>query len=80
MVTTVSRSRREKRRKTQAPAAGAEAICGQRLRNQMLDRLERAVVQLRQFTADASHELSTPLSVLKAQAQAARRRRLSISW
>jgi heavy metal sensor kinase len=39
--------------------------------NQMLDRLEGAVVQLRQFTADASHELRTPLSVLKAQAQAA---------
>jgi heavy metal sensor kinase len=38
--------------------------------NQMLDRLERALLQLRQFTADASHELRTPLSVLKAQAQA----------
>jgi heavy metal sensor kinase len=39
--------------------------------NQMLDRLEGALLQLRQLTADASHELRTPLSVLKAQAQAA---------
>jgi heavy metal sensor kinase len=39
--------------------------------NQMLDRLEGAVLELRQFTADASHELRTPLSVLKLQAQSA---------
>ena len=39
--------------------------------NQMLERLEAAVVRLRQFTADASHELRTPLSVLKVQAQSA---------
>ncbi len=39
--------------------------------NEMLDRLEGAVLGLRQFTADASHELRTPLSVLKLQAQSA---------
>jgi heavy metal sensor kinase len=39
--------------------------------NGMLDRLEAAVLQLRQFTADASHELRTPLSVLKVQGQSA---------
>ena len=39
--------------------------------NQMLDRLEGAVLGLRQFTADASHELRTPLAVLKLQAQSA---------
>ncbi len=39
--------------------------------NQMLDRLEGAVLELRQFTADASHELRTPLTVLKLQAQSA---------
>ncbi len=39
--------------------------------NQMLERLEAAVLRLRQFTADASHELRTPLSVLKVQAQSA---------
>ena len=39
--------------------------------NGMLDRLEAAVLRLRQFTADASHELRTPLSVLKLQGQSA---------
>jgi signal transduction histidine kinase len=33
--------------------------------NQMLDRLERAVTELRHFTADAAHELRTPLTVLR---------------
>ena len=33
--------------------------------NQMLDRVERAVTELRQFTADAAHELRTPLTVLR---------------
>jgi signal transduction histidine kinase len=33
--------------------------------NQMLGRLERSFVTLRRFTADASHELKTPLTVLR---------------
>jgi len=34
--------------------------------NAMLERLERSFVALRRFTADASHELKTPLTVLRS--------------
>src|SRR6267378_6047022 len=34
--------------------------------NQMMTRLERSFIALRRFTADASHELKTPLTVVRA--------------
>src|ERR1043166_6933488 len=39
--------------------------------NQMIGRLERSFAALRRFTADASHELKTPLTVLKAAVERA---------
>ncbi len=42
--------------------------------NDMLDRLEKAFLRITQFTADASHELRTPVSMMRARTELALRR------
>lgn len=36
--------------------------------NEMLSRLDRSIGQVKQFTADASHELKTPLTIIRGEA------------
>lgn len=45
--------------------------------NSMLDRIERSVRHIQQFTADASHELRSPLTLIRTAAEYALRRERS---
>ena len=56
------------------PAAGDELQRLSETWNSMLARLEAAVTRLLQFTADASHELRTPITLIRATAELTLRR------
>ena len=45
--------------------------------NEMLDRIERSFTRMKQFTADASHELRAPMTLIYTAAQFSLRRERS---
>ncbi len=59
------------------PATGDELQRLSQTLNQMLDRVEQSVLQVRRFTADASHELRAPMTLIYTAAQFALRRERS---
>jgi two-component system heavy metal sensor histidine kinase CusS len=61
----------------EVPAAGDELARLSETWNNMLARLEGAVKRLSQFTADASHELRTPITLIRATAELTLRRERS---
>jgi two-component system heavy metal sensor histidine kinase CusS len=62
----------------EVPAAGDELARLSETWNNMLARLEAAVKRLSQFTADASHELRTPVTLIRATAELTLRRERSV--
>ena len=63
------------------PASGDELQRLSETLNQMLGRVEQSLLHMRQFTADASHELRAPLTLIYTAAQfALRRERTPDEW
>jgi two-component system heavy metal sensor histidine kinase CusS len=64
-------------RRLRVPATGDELQRLSETWNDMLARLESAVKRLSQFTADASHELRTPIALIRTTAELTLRRERS---
>lgn len=62
------------RERIPVPAVRDELAGLAALLNQMFDRLEGSFEQVKQFTADASHELKTPLALIRLNAERLRTR------
>ena len=64
-------------RRVSVPAANDELRRLSETLNAMLDRIEISVTRIKQFTADASHELRAPLTLIQAAAEYTLRRERS---
>jgi len=75
-ITTLARSIsiQNLSRRLAVPQTGDELQRMSETWNDVLERLEAAVEHIRQFTADASHELRTPIALIRTTAELALRR------
>ena len=60
------------------PESGDELSQLARTFNAMLDRIESSMKRISQFTADASHELRTPVSIMRTRTELALRKERSV--
>jgi len=67
-------------RRVPVPASGDEVSRLAVTMNQMLDRLEDAQLRQREFVADASHELQSPVAAIRAQLEVARAHPDGVDW